>query len=96
MIFKWFFIRFTGLGLGLLGPSTFVAIDSYFSSRKGRAVGFSVAGTGMGQMLLPFLVQYLLGNYGFRGTLLILSGLALHAFLGATLYQPIKWHMKVI
>ncbi|EEB10360.1 monocarboxylate transporter, putative [Pediculus humanus corporis] len=33
---------FTGLGLGLLGPSTFVAIDSYFSSRKGRAVGFSV------------------------------------------------------
>lgn len=50
----------------------------------------------MGQMILPIVVEYLLREYGFNGTILILAGLALHAFLGATLYQPVKWHFKVV
>lgn len=46
-------------------------------------------------MLLPFIVDYLLRQYGFNGTLLVLAGIASHSIMGATLYQPVKWHLKV-
>lgn len=85
--------NFTGCGMGLLSPTTFVVINTYFSKRRGRAVGLAFTGTGIGQMFLPFLVDYLQKEYGFNGTLLILSGLALHAFVGALLYRPVKQQM---
>uniref|UniRef100_A0A182UI99 Major facilitator superfamily (MFS) profile domain-containing protein n=1 Tax=Anopheles melas TaxID=34690 RepID=A0A182UI99_9DIPT len=65
-----------GFGLGLIQSSTFVALNSYFRHRKGRAVGFALAGTGIGQILMPLLVQYLLSNFNFRDTTLIIGGLA--------------------
>ncbi|KAG4067264.1 hypothetical protein HA402_000255 [Bradysia odoriphaga] len=33
-------------------------------------------------------------EFGFRGALLLISGLSLHAAVGSTLLQPIKWHLK--
>lgn len=86
----------SGLGLGFLYPSTFVAVNSYFSSKRGIAVGWSVTGTGVGQMLLPILVGYLLEEFGFRQTILILSALSGHSLVAALLYQPVAWHVKVI
>ncbi|KAL0279201.1 UNVERIFIED_CONTAM: hypothetical protein PYX00_000808 [Menopon gallinae] len=85
---------FTGLGIGLLFPTRFIAINSYFSTWRARAVGLSDAGTGVGQMLLPFLVRFLLEEYTFQGTVMILSALSAHALVGAALYQPVEWHMK--
>lgn len=62
--------------MGLIQPSTFVAVNSYFRAKRGRAVGVSMAGTGVGQMLMPHLVRYLLDSFGFRGTAMILGALA--------------------
>lgn len=70
-----------GLGLGLLNPATFVAVNSYFSSRRGRAVGLGLAGTGLGQMAMPQIVRSLLDEYGYKGTVLFLGGLALHSLV---------------
>lgn len=67
-----------GIGLGFLTPSTFIAVNSYFTSRKGQAIGLAMAGTGVGQMIMPHIVRVLLETYGFRGTILILGGLALN------------------
>lgn len=53
-----------------------------------------MAGTALGMLILPQLVRILLESYGFRGAVLILSGLALHAAFGSTLLQPVKWHLK--
>ncbi|KAJ0182600.1 hypothetical protein K1T71_001969 [Dendrolimus kikuchii] len=83
-----------GLGLGFIQNSSFVAINSYFTSKKSRAVGLANVGTGVGQTLMPHLVQYLLENYGFRGACLLLSGLSLHGICGTMLIQPVEWHMK--
>lgn len=69
---------YIGLGLGLIYPSTFLTINSYFSTKRGRAVGFSLAGTGIGQMLMPQIVRILLDHYGYQGTTLIIGGLAMH------------------
>ncbi|XP_058456988.1 monocarboxylate transporter 12 [Malaya genurostris] len=85
-----------GFGLGLIQSATFVAINSYFRNNKGKAVGLALAGTGLGQILMPLLVQYLLDNFDFRGATLIIGGLAFNGVVGATLLQPISWHMKSI
>lgn len=85
---------FVGLGLGLISSSTFIAVNSYFSLKRGRAVGLALAGTGLGQMLMPQIIGFLLNKYGFRGATLIVGGLALHGVIGACLSQPVKMHNK--
>lgn len=40
------FSLFTGTGLGLLANSTLIAVTSYFTTKKRKAVSFSLAGTG--------------------------------------------------
>ena len=51
-------------------------MNSYFSTKRGRAVGLALAGTGVGQMVMPHVVRILLDYYGFRGTILIMGALA--------------------
>lgn len=83
-----------GLGLGFINPSSFIAVNSYFSSKRGRAIGLALAGTGFGQMIMPNVVRVLLDEYGFRGAALIMGALAFHGLVGSALYQPVEWHMK--
>lgn len=88
------FYHFKGLGLGFIVPSSFIAVNSYFSTKRGRAVGLALAGTGLGQMIMPNIVRILLDEYGFKGTTLIMGALALNGVIGASLFQPVEWHMK--
>ncbi|GAB0100905.1 Major facilitator superfamily [Sergentomyia squamirostris] len=83
-----------GIGVGLATSAAFVALNHYFKKRRGQAVGLSMAGTALGMLIMPQLVRILLETFGFRGAVLLLSGLALHATVGATLLQPAKWHLK--
>lgn len=64
-----------------------MAIKSYFTTRRSQAVGLSLAGTGIGQMIMPQVVCFLLDEYGYRGTTLILGGLSLNGIVGALLFQ---------
>lgn len=57
------------MGVGLTASATFVALNNYFVKRRGQAIGFSLAGTAFGMMLMPQAVTLLLDNYGFRGKL---------------------------
>lgn len=43
---------------------------------------------------MPNVVRILLEEYGFRGAALIMGALAFHGLVGATLLQPVQWHMK--
>lgn len=83
-----------GIGVGLATSAAFVALNHYFKNKRGQAVGLSMAGTGIGMLIMPQLVRIFLEEYGFRGAVLILAGVALHAALGSVLLQPAKWHMK--
>lgn len=88
------FVCSSGLGVGLATSAAFVALNHYFKKKRGQAVGLSMAGTAGGMLVMPQLVRILLETYGFQGAVLLLSGLALHSAVGATLLQPIKWHLK--
>nr|CAD7458688.1 unnamed protein product [Timema tahoe] len=83
----------SGIGLGMVAPSSYLAFNSYFLERRGLAMGLCQAGIGLGFIVAPPLVQYLLEDYGYRGTMLILSGIALNGVVGAVLYQPVRYHL---
>lgn len=52
-----------------------------------------MAGTAVGMLILPQLVRVLLESFGFRGAVLVLSALSLHATFGSMLLQPVKRHL---
>lgn len=79
-----------GLGTGLAIASSFVALNTFFDKKRGQAVGFSMAGTALGMMLVPLLIHMLLELYGFRGTTLVMGGWALHSLVGACLLRPFE------
>jgi MFS family permease len=84
-----------GIGLGLIGPTIFITVAEYFTTKKSRAVALTMAGTGFGQMILPQIVKFFLTTYGFRGTLLLMGSLSLHGVIGASLFQPVERNMRL-
>lgn len=82
-----------GTGLGLIGSSSFLAVCSFFTTRKNRAVSLAMAGTGLGQMMLPQVVNLFMPIYGSSGTILIVGGLSLNGLIGALFFQPLEWHL---
>ncbi|XP_049963721.1 monocarboxylate transporter 12-like [Schistocerca serialis cubense] len=83
-----------GLGLGLVTPSNFLAVKTYFRKARGRAVGLSLAGTNAGQMAMPHVVRLLLETFSFSGAVLVIGGLTMHGFIGALLFHPLEWHAE--
>lgn len=75
------FIGIAGTGTYQLGYARIVA--SWFERRLGTALSIVVAGSGLGSLFLPPLVQHSITVYGWRHTYLILAALPL--LLGAPL-----------
>lgn len=49
-----------GLGLGFINPSSFIAVNSYFSSKRGRAIGLALAGKYFSSALIYSHMHFLL------------------------------------
>jgi len=75
------FIGIAGTGTYQLGYARIVA--SWFERRLGTALSIVVAGSGVGSLFFPPLVQHSITVYGWRQTYLILGALPL--FVGAPL-----------
>ncbi|XP_033218414.1 monocarboxylate transporter 12-like [Belonocnema kinseyi] len=85
-----------GLGSGLALASSFVAMNSFFLKKRGQALGFSMAGTTLGMMLMPQLVHLLLNIYGFRGTTLIIGAISFHSLTSENLDATSKENEPLI
>ena len=57
------------IGGSIVYYPTLVFLDEWFIRRKGFAFGVMWAGTGAAGLIIPFVMNYLLGTYGFRTTL---------------------------
>lgn len=82
------------VGMGLTMSAFSFAVNSYFTTRRGRAMGLALTMTGLGPILMPQLTSFLISYYGFQGTMLIYGALTLHSLIGAALLQPVQWHMR--
>lgn len=49
-----------------------------------------MSGTAAGSFVFPMLIEFLVANFGFHGTLLILGGCMLHVCVSASLYRPLE------
>lgn len=48
---------------------------------------------GIGPIVYPPLINYLLHVYDVSGCMLIIGAIALHMLVAAVLLQPLKWHL---
>lgn len=82
-----------GSSIGMNTAANSIILNTYFKVKRRIATGFMWAITGCGSVIMPHLITYLRDWFGVRGTLMIMSGIALHATVAALLYHPIRWHL---
>lgn len=83
-----------GLARGLCYITVVVTVTYWFEKRRSVALGISASGTGFGTIVFAPFTNYLLFEFGWRGTVLILGGcLAQMCVCGALMTDP-KWVVK--
>lgn len=80
-----------GLGLGLIYVTAVVSIAFWFDKKRTLAVGIGASGTGVGTFIFSPLTDYLLYEYGWRGTTLILAGCFLNMCVCGALMRDPDW-----
>ncbi|XP_026828950.1 monocarboxylate transporter 9-like isoform X2 [Ooceraea biroi] len=84
------------VGMAMSMAAFSLAVNSYFTTKRNRAIGFMMTIIGLGPILMPQLASLSLSYYGTQGTVLLLGAYSLHSMVGCLLLQPIKWHMKSV
>ncbi|KAH8263059.1 hypothetical protein KR044_003767 [Drosophila immigrans] len=82
-----------GIGAGLSFPPTVYIVTSYFVKLRGLANGLCISGSALGSIILPPVLRWLLEEYGYRGSCLIMGGITLNVLVGALFYEPVEQHM---
>ncbi|XP_073997465.1 monocarboxylate transporter 14-like [Rhodnius prolixus] len=80
-----------GFGLSLCYVAAVVIVAYYFDARRSFATGLSVCGSGIGTFVFAPVTQFLLTEYGWRGTTLVLAGLFLNLCVCGMLMRDLEW-----
>ncbi|CAG9865530.1 unnamed protein product [Phyllotreta striolata] len=80
-----------GLGLGLCYVTAVVSIPFWFDKYRTLAVGISASGAGVGTFVFAPLTNFLLYEYGWRGTTLIMAGVFLNMCVCGVLMRDPDW-----
>lgn len=84
-----------GLGLGLVYVTAVVSIAYWFEKKRNLAVGLGACGTGVGTFLYAPMTQYFIEEFGWRGTILLLSGTLLNLCVcGCVMRDPEWWILE--
>jgi hypothetical protein len=81
----------SGFGLALCYVTAVVIVAYYFEKRRSLATGLSVCGSGIGTFLFAPLTTFLVTEFGWRGTTLILAGLFLNMAVCGALMRDLEW-----
>lgn len=81
----------SGTGLGVIFVTSVVSVTYWFDERRTLAVGLASCGVGMGTFVFAPITLYSISEYGWRGTVLLLSGSFLNmCCCGAAMRDP-EW-----
>ncbi|CAH1792529.1 unnamed protein product [Owenia fusiformis] len=80
----------TGVGFGIAYIPYLVIVNHYFHKKRSIAVGIAVSGIGFGSFIYPPLIETLTHHYGWRGMLIILSGITLNLCVIGAFMRPFK------
>ncbi|XP_071478922.1 monocarboxylate transporter 12-like [Diadema antillarum] len=79
-----------GFGFGLSHLPAVVMLSDYFDERVGTATGLAMSGTGLGTIFMSMVTQMLVNEYGWRGTMLVLSAINFNLCVAAAIMRPVK------
>ncbi|XP_053403426.1 uncharacterized protein LOC128558415 isoform X2 [Mercenaria mercenaria] len=77
-----------GFGFGMVFLSGYVATGKYFKKRRALAVGITFCGGGIGTFVFLPVARLIIDTFGWRGSVFILAGVALHECVFASLLRP--------
>ena len=89
MQMKW---NFLGIGYAAMFGPCFTIMGAYFDKKRALANALTVAGASLGQLVIPFIMRYLLDSYGLDNTLFIYGAVQLHGFIAALLLRPPEFY----
>ncbi len=84
----------SGISYALSYAPSIVTVSEYFDKRRSLANGISVAGSGLGNLLVPLLARHLLDEWGLGGSLIIYGGIGLHVCVSGLLMRPVSFYTK--
>lgn len=100
IVFSFFFstkqFSVSGFGFGLSFPPSVVICTRQFNKRRGMANGINMAGSAMGGICVPILMQVLIDQFGLKGCMLILGSVMAHICPCALLLRPAHKYPLVI
>ncbi|XP_059613461.1 monocarboxylate transporter 12 [Phlebotomus argentipes] len=79
-----------GMGFGLIYLPAIVSVTMYFEKYRSLATGIAVCGSGLGTFIFAPLTESLIGNYGWRGAMLIISGIVLNCMIFGAMFRPLE------
>lgn len=80
-----------GLGMCLCIVTAVVSIAFWFEKRRTIAMGLAASGTGFGTAAFSPIATWLLFDYGWRGTLLIIAGMFANMCVCGALMRDPDW-----
>ncbi|XP_039752724.1 monocarboxylate transporter 3-like isoform X1 [Pararge aegeria] len=94
------FFIFQGLlqsiGHGIVINLSFTILNNYFVKRRLLAVSFTQTVAAAFGFLTPQMVKWAIERYGFRGCVMLITGISMHNLFAIILMQPVSWHMKKV
>nr|XP_040224398.2 uncharacterized protein LOC120950448 [Anopheles coluzzii]XP_040224400.2 uncharacterized protein LOC120950448 [Anopheles coluzzii]XP_040224401.2 uncharacterized protein LOC120950448 [Anopheles coluzzii]XP_040224402.2 uncharacterized protein LOC120950448 [Anopheles coluzzii]XP_049462813.1 uncharacterized protein LOC120950448 [Anopheles coluzzii] len=84
----------SGVGLGFGYVTVVVCVAFWFDKRRTFATGIGASGTGIGTFVYAPLTQWLINNFGWRGTTLILAGTLFNMVAMGALMRDPEWMIE--
>ena len=81
----------TGFGMSMGYVTSLVTVAFYFEKKRALATGIAVSGSGFGTFAFAPLFEFLIQEYEWRGTLIILSALTLNLVVCGALLRPVEY-----
>ena len=75
--------------MGLAYLPAIIAVSFYFEKRRSLATGLAVCGSGIGTFMFAPLTDILLHEFGWKGTVLIETGILLNCIVCGLIFRPL-------
>ncbi|KAK5644067.1 hypothetical protein RI129_007912 [Pyrocoelia pectoralis] len=83
-----------GCGIGLVCMSAMAMLKEYFDKRRNFINNCCHVSASILATTFPTFSANCIRIYGFRGTIIIWTGIGMHLIVAAAFLQPVKWHME--
>lgn len=80
----------TGFGFGMIYLPAIVSVTMYFDKYRSLATGIAVCGSGFGTVVFAPLINYLIKNYKWQGTVLVVAGIVFFCAVFGAMFKPVK------